>query len=106
MTALALWEPEKIEISRSELRQQQSHVLAKASGRTVVVVKTHGRDEKYVLDKEYFEEILQKVRGLVETLEITADQKLFNQILKAANTIDEDIRLGRLHSFEEAFGED
>ncbi len=33
------------------------------------------------------------------------DQKLFSQILKASATIDEDMRLGILHSFEDAFGE-
>ena len=42
----------------------------------------------------------------METLEIIKDQKLFGQILKASKTIDDDIRLGKLHSFEEAFRED
>ena len=41
-----------------------------------------------------------------ETLEITMDAKLYGQILKVAETVDEDTRLGKLHSFEEAFGED
>jgi hypothetical protein len=38
-----------------------------------------------------------------ETPEIMADQKLFRQIMIGADTLDEDLRLGRLHSFEAAF---
>ncbi len=105
MTSRALLKPERVETNRSELRQKQSDILAKAKGRTVVVVTTHGREEKYVLDKEYFDEILNKLRAALETLEITVDTKLFRRLLKAAETIDEDIRLGKLHSFEEVFGE-
>jgi hypothetical protein len=43
------------------------------------------------------------VRSLAETLEIAADRRLFVQILKAAATLKGDLRLGKLHSFEEAF---
>ena len=38
-----------------------------------------------------------------ETLEITSDRKLFQQIMNAAATLEDDTRLGKLHSFEEAF---
>ena len=34
-----------------------------------------------------------------------SDQKLFPQIMMAADTLDDDLRLGRLHSFEEAYEE-
>ncbi len=99
-----LLKPQKVKTSRSELRQRQSFILGRAKGRTVVVVRTRGREEKYVLDKAYFEEIMEKLRAALETLEITADTRLFGQLLKAAETIDEDIRRGKLHSLEEAFG--
>jgi len=58
-----------------------------------------------VIDKEYFDEVLGKLRAAVETLSITTDERLFAQIMAAAKTLDEDIRLGRLRSFEEASGE-
>ena len=45
------------------------------------------------------------VRSLAETLEIAADRRLFMQILKAAATLEEDVRVGKLHSFEEAFND-
>jgi hypothetical protein len=106
MGTSALLKPERFSTNRSELRQNQSLVLRKARGRTVVVVKaTGGEDEKYVLGKDYFEELIEKLRGAIETLEIASDTKLFNQLLRAGGTMDKDIRLGKLHSFEEAFGE-
>jgi hypothetical protein len=42
----------------------------------------------------------------METLEIATDQKVFSQIMRAAKTLEKDTRRGKLHSFEEAFGED
>jgi hypothetical protein len=47
-----------------------------------------------------------KLESLAETLEIALDRKLFNQILAAADTLEEDLRLGKLHSLEDAFAED
>jgi len=99
-------ELEEIEVNRSQLRQNQSALLKKAKGRTVVVVTARSEDEeKCVVDRKYFELILQKLRTAIETLEITTDPKLFGQVLRAAETVDEDMRLGKLRSFEEAFGE-
>jgi len=45
-----------------------------------------------------------RMRSLLETLEIMADRKLFSQILRAAETLKSDLRQGKLHNFEEAFG--
>ena len=80
---------------------------APSQGRTVLAVQgAHGRDdEKYVLDKEYFDQLLQRHSSLVETLEIMTDRKLFGQILAAADALEEDLRQGKLHSLEEAFKE-
>jgi hypothetical protein len=41
-----------------------------------------------------------------ETQEIAKDRKLFNQILAAKDTLEEDIRENRLHSIDDAFAED
>jgi hypothetical protein len=97
---------EEIEVNRSQLRQNQSALLKKARGRTVVVVTARSEDEeKCVVDRKYFEQILERLRTAIETLEITTDPKLFGQILRAGETVNEDMRLGKLRSFEEAFGE-
>ena len=92
--------PEKISVSRSEFRQNLSTFLDKTAGNTVVVVKTgRGDVEKYVVDNQYFEELLKRLKAALETLEITSDPKLYARILRAAEHLQQD----KLHSFEEAF---
>ena len=106
MTAIALTKPEKHTVNRSELRQKQSATLRLARGNSVVVISAnHEEDEKLLVDKRYFDELVQKLRSVVETLEIATDRKLFSQILRAAEHLEDNTRRGKLHSFAEAFGE-
>jgi hypothetical protein len=107
MGSTALTKPEMIGISRTELRQNQSALLRRARGRNVLLIKSNDEtEEKVVLDRQYFDEIRKNLEAVVETLEIAMDRKLFNQILQAADTLEEDLRLGKLHSLEDAFAED
>jgi hypothetical protein len=107
MSATALTKAKMIEVNRSELRQNQSALLRRAQGSSVLLIKANDEsEEKVVLDKKYFDEIRQQLEAVVETLEITMDGKLFKQILAAADTLDEDLRLGKLHSLEDAFAEE
>ena len=99
--------PDRIRVNRSQLRQNQSKLFRQARGRRIIeVAASDEEEEKYVVDKRYFDDLLRKLRATVETLEITADPKMFGQILRAAETIDADVRSGKLHSFREAFGEE
>jgi hypothetical protein len=98
-------QPEFIEVNRSELRQNQSSVLRKAKGRTVLVISAPQEgEEKIVLDRAYFDDMAARLRAAIETLAITTDKRLFSRILAAAETLDADVLKGKLHSFEEAFG--
>jgi hypothetical protein len=98
-------QPEFIEVNRSELRQNQSSLLKKAKGRTVLVISAPQEgEEKVVIDRAYFDDISAKLRAAAETLAITTDERLFSRILAAAKTLDSDVRNRKLHSFEEAFG--
>jgi hypothetical protein len=107
MSTTALTNAELIEVNRSELRQNQSALLRRARGRHVLLIKANDEaEEKVVLDKVYFDQIRQRLEAVVETLEIAMDRKLFNQILAAADTLEDDLRLGKLHSLEDAFAED
>lgn len=107
MTVLALTKPNEIRVKRSDLRDKQKEILNKAKGHTVLIVSGNGAgEEKMVLDKKYFDEVLAKLRSAVETLEIAMDKPLFTQIMNAAQTLDDDLRLGKLHSIDEAFAED
>ena len=96
----------EIRVNRAELRQKQRETLKRAKGDTVVIISAPDpEDERLLLDKAYFDGLTRRLNSLVETLEITTDRKLFSQILRAASTLEEDTRRGKLHSFEEAFGE-
>jgi hypothetical protein len=98
--------PEFLEVNRSELRQNQSSILRKAKGRTVLVISAPQEgEEKLVMDRAYFDDIASKLRAAIETLAVVADERLFSRILAAADTLDSDVRKRELHSFEEAFGE-
>lgn len=106
MTARTLTKPETTAVNRSELRQKQRAILRLARGNRVVVISANDEeDEKLLLDKKYFEELIERLRSVIETLDIATDQKLFTQILRASKSLEKDTRLGKLHSFEEAFGE-
>jgi hypothetical protein len=107
MATIQLPLPEKVKVNRSQLRQSQSKILRQAKGRTIIEIPGWTEEDgKYVVDKRYFDDLLRKFRATVETLEITADPKLFGQILRAAPTLDQDARSRKLHSFDEAFGEE
>ena len=88
------------------MRQDQSAILKKAVGEHVIVVRSRAEDEdvKYIVDQRYFEELLTNLSSAIETLAITTDSRLFGNLLRAAGTIDEDLKTGKLHRFEEAFG--
>jgi hypothetical protein len=107
MAAKVIGKTKMLEVNRTDLRQHQSRWLKKARGQRVLLIKSHdSEDDKVVLDKQFFEELRTKLESLVETLEIVMDRKLFNQILAASETLEEDVRLGKLHSLEDAFAEE
>jgi hypothetical protein len=107
MTALALTHPKTVRVNRTEFRENLRAMLDKAQDCTVVEISApNNEDERLLLDRKYFDELVKSLKSLMETLEITTDRKLFEQIIRAASTLEDDTRLGKLHSFEEAFGED
>jgi hypothetical protein len=107
MTALALTHPKTVRVNRTEFRDNLRAKLDQAENCTVVEISARdSEDERVLLDKKYFDELVTRLKSLTETLEITTDRKLFEQILGAAAPLEENTRLGKLHSFEEAFGED
>lgn len=59
-----------------------------------------------ILEADKYNNLERLISSLKETLEIVSNKKLLNQILKVADTLEEETRLGHLHSFEEAFGDE
>lgn len=106
MQAAKLLQPQTRKVNRSRLRQNQSGILKMARGRTVVVVSSRKKGaEKFILDKAYFEQLLFGLKAAMETLEITLEPDLFRRLLRAGETLETDLRSGKLQSLEEAFAE-
>lgn len=96
--------PHTTSVDRAELRRDQAAVLRKAVGKNVIVVRGRTEeDEKYIVGKQYFEELLRQFQSALETLSITTDVRLFSNLLKASETINDDLKQGKLYSFDEAF---
>jgi len=64
----AMLQPQRVNLKLTEFEQRRKAALRKAKGRTVVVLtaKTE-KDEKCVLDRVYFEEILREMRAMRPT---------------------------------------
>ena len=104
--AASLMKPTRVPVSRSEFRDNQKEFLKKAKGHNVLVITGDAGEEKLVLDKKYFDEILGRLKAYVETLEVAMDKKLMSSILAASQTLEEDVRTGKLLSMDEMFSED
>ncbi len=78
----------------------------KVNARTALFISgPQGGNEKLVIDRAYFDDLLAKLRCVTATLDIVTEYRLFACVLTAASTLDADVRKDKLHSFEAAFGE-
>ena len=95
----------RIRVSASEFRDRFKHYAAKAKGGKVVLVENRRQgQDKYLVDKEWFDNFVREHESILATLEILRDRKLTERLLSLARTIDADVDAGRLHSMEEVFG--
>ena|SRR5215831_6649391 len=91
-------------ISATELPDHFKNCLKKAKGGNVVLVENRRQDPKYIVDKEWFDNLMRDVKSAMATLEILADRNLTERLLRLSTTIEEDLRSGTLHTMEEVFG--
>ena len=95
----------RIRVSASEFRDRFKHYASKAKGGKVVLVENRRRgQDKYLVDKEWFDSFVREHESTLATLEILRDRKLTERLLSLARTIDADVEAGRLHTMEEVFG--
>ena len=72
----------------------------------MVLIENRRQESKYLVDKEWLDAVMREREAILATLEILADRELTARLLKLAETIDEDVQAGRLHTMEEVFEED
>jgi len=95
----------RIRVSASEFRDRFKHYAEKAKGGNVVLVENRRQgQDKYLVDKEWFDSFVREHESILATLEILRDRDLTERLLGLARTIDADVEAGRLHTMEEVFG--
>ena len=92
-------------ISATSLRGRLKAYMKAATGDQLVLIENRRQESKYLVDKEWLDAVMRERESILSTLEILADRELTGRLLKLAETLDEDVSAGRLHSMEEVFGE-
>ena len=92
-------------VSAPSLRGRLKTYMKAAKGGKVVLIENRRQESKYLVDKEWLDTVMQERESILATLEILADRELTGRLLKLAETLDEDVTAGRLHTMEEVFGE-
>src|SRR5260370_36336712 len=91
-------------VSATSLRGRLKTYMKAAKGGNVVLIENRRQESKYLVDKGWLDALVRERESVLATLEVLADRELTNRLLKLAETIDEDVRSGRLHTMEEIFG--
>jgi len=92
-------------VSATTLRGGLKGHMKQARGGKVLLIENRRQDSKYLVDKDWLDALMRERESILATLEILADRELTTRLLKLAETVDEDVRAGRLHTIETLFGE-
>jgi PHD/YefM family antitoxin component YafN of YafNO toxin-antitoxin module len=92
-------------VSATSFRGRLKAHMKEAKGGKIVLIENRRQESKYLVDKEWLDTVLRERESIIATLQVLADRELTNRLLKLAETVDEDVRAGRLHTMEEVFGE-
>jgi PHD/YefM family antitoxin component YafN of YafNO toxin-antitoxin module len=92
-------------VSATSLRGRLKTFLKAAKGGSVVLIENRRQESKYLVDKDWLDALMRERESFLATLEILADRELTARLLKLAQTVDEDVRAGRIHTMKEVFDE-
>lgn len=92
-------------VSATGFRDHLKDCLRAANGCRVVLIENRRQEARYLVDKSWLDEVIRERQSIFATLEVLADRDLTKRLLKTAETIDEDLRAGRLRTMDEVFGE-
>jgi hypothetical protein len=94
-------------VTATALRGDLSRNLKAAKGARVVLIENRRQPAKYLVDKDYFDELMRERESIAATLEILADQELAARLMSLGKTIDRDVEKDaekkRLLTLEEVF---
>jgi hypothetical protein len=90
-------------VTATDFREKLKDYLQEARANTVVLVENRQRP-KYLVDKEFLDSLVKERESILATLEMMADRKFTDRLLKLSRTIDSDVRAGRLLKKADVFG--
>jgi hypothetical protein len=90
-------------VTASQLRRRLRDRLGEVKNNRVLLVQNRRQKEKYVVDKDWLDNLIAERESVLATLEILSDTALTNRLLALAKTIDDDVTKNRLYSMKDAF---
>lgn len=93
-------------VQATTFRNRYRSLAAGAKGSNVVLIENRRQTPKYLVDKEFFDQLVEERDRILATLEILADPKLTERLLQLGKTADQRLRKGKLvtYSMDEVFG--
>lgn len=93
-------------ITATKFRDKLKDCAEHTKGNAVILVENRCFESKYFVDKEWLDAKIKESESIKATFEILVDRELTNRLLKLAETVDADVRSGRIHlnSMEDVFG--
>ena len=92
-------------VTATDLRYNLKRYLKAAKAKRVVLIENRRQPAKYLVDKEFLDSLLRERESILATLEILADRKLTDRLLKLSRTLDNDVAADRLLTAGEVFGQ-
>jgi PHD/YefM family antitoxin component YafN of YafNO toxin-antitoxin module len=69
-------------VSATDFRDDLKEHLKTVKDNTVLLIENRRQAAKYVVDREYFDRLVEERESILATLEILADRKLTNRLLE------------------------
>ena len=91
-------------VTATDLRGKLKTYLKAAKANQVVLVENRRQPSKYLVDKEFLDSLVNEREAILATLEILADRKLTDRLLRLSKTLDDDVAAGRLLTTADVFG--
>lgn len=92
-------------VTASQLRSGLKRNLKSATSTNLVLIENRRQPSKYLVDKEFFDSLIEERDSIAATLEILADRDLTDRLLSLSKTVDDDLAANRLLTTTDVFGE-
>jgi hypothetical protein len=82
-------------VTATDLRDRLRDKLRKAKNNSVLLVQSRRHEEKYVVDKEWLDNLVRERESVLAALEVLADRRLTNRLIELSKTMDDDVENNR-----------